>query len=145
MNVPESWLRSFCNPKLSGAQLADKLTMAGLEVEAYQALGGGLSAPVVVGEVVSVEKHPNADKLTVCRVNTGKQTVQVVCGAPNVRPGMKAPLAQIGAKSLMRTGCVGQACALAPPAQAAPAIIPPTSSRLVIIAPPSPSWRRPPA
>jgi phenylalanyl-tRNA synthetase beta chain len=100
VNVPESWLRSFCNPKLSGQTLADKLTMAGVEVEAYQPVGGGLPAPVVVAEVLSVEKHPNADKLTVCRVNAGKQTVQVVCGAPNVRAGMKAPLAQVGSKSL---------------------------------------------
>jgi phenylalanyl-tRNA synthetase beta chain len=100
VNVPESWLRSFCNPRLSGQALADKLTMAGLEVEAYQPVAGGLTAPVVVGEVLSVEKHPNADRLTVCRVNTGKQTVQVVCGAPNVRAGMKAPLAQIGSKPL---------------------------------------------
>jgi len=100
LNVPESWLRSFCNPKLSGQALAEKLTMAGVEVEAYQPVGGGLAAPVVVGEVLSVEKHPNADRLTVCQVNTGKQTVQVVCGAPNVRAGMKAPLAQIGSKPL---------------------------------------------
>ena len=51
----------------------------------------------MVGEVLSVERHPNADKLTVCKVKAGKETVQVVCGAPNVRAGMKAPLAQIGA------------------------------------------------
>jgi phenylalanyl-tRNA synthetase beta chain len=100
VNIPESWLRSFCNPKLSGQALADKLTMAGVEVEAYQAIGGGLSAPVVVAEVLSVEKHPNADKLTVCRVKAGKDAVQVVCGAPNVRVGMKAALAQVGVKAV---------------------------------------------
>jgi phenylalanyl-tRNA synthetase beta chain len=100
VNVPEIWLRSFCDPKLAGRALADKLTMAGLEVESYQPVGGGLAAPIVVAEVVSVEKHPNADKLTVCRVKDGKDTVQVVCGAPNVRPGMKAVLAKIGAKAL---------------------------------------------
>ncbi len=97
MNVPESWLRSFCNPRLSGRELADKLTMSGLEVEAYEPVGPSFSG-VVVGEVVAVEKHPNADKLTVCKVKAGKETVQVVCGAPNVRVGMKAALAKVGAR-----------------------------------------------
>jgi len=100
MNVPESWLRSFCDPKLTGQQLADKLTMAGIEVEAYAPIGAKLEGAVLVGEVLSVDKHPNADKLTVCRVSIGKQTVQVVCGAPNVRAGMKAPLAQVGLKAV---------------------------------------------
>lgn len=96
MNVPESWLRTFCNPPISGEALAEKLTMAGLEVEDYRAAGAQFSG-VVVGEVLSVDRHPGADKLTVCRVSDGAQTVQVVCGAPNVRKGMKAPLAKIGA------------------------------------------------
>jgi phenylalanyl-tRNA synthetase beta chain len=96
MNVPESWLRSFCNPALSGREIADRLTMAGVEVEAYEPLGAQFSG-VVVGEVLSVERHPNADKLTVCKVDSGNETVQVVCGAPNVRKGMKAPLARPGA------------------------------------------------
>ncbi|HEV7476824.1 MAG TPA: phenylalanine--tRNA ligase subunit beta, partial [Burkholderiales bacterium] len=100
MNVPESWLRSFCNPKISGQALADKLTMAGVEVEAYQPVGAKLEGEVVVAEVLSVEKHPNADKLTVCKVKAGKETVQVVCGAPNVRAGMKAVLAKIGTKAV---------------------------------------------
>jgi phenylalanyl-tRNA synthetase beta chain len=100
VNVPESWLRSFCNPKLAGQALADKLTMAGVEVEAYQSVGGAMSADLVVAEVLSVEKHPNADKLTVCRVKAGSDTVQVVCGAPNVRAGMKAVLAKLGTKAL---------------------------------------------
>ena len=99
MNVPESWLRAFCNPRLSGRELADRLTMAGIEVEAYEPLAPKL-ADVVVGEVLSVERHPNADKLTVCKVKAGKDTVQVVCGAPNVRVGMKAPLARIGSKQI---------------------------------------------
>lgn len=96
MNVPESWLRSFCNPSLAGSELAERLTMAGLEVEAYAPFGPAFSG-VVVGEIVAVEKHPNADKLTVCTVDAGRETVKVVCGAPNVRKGMKAPLARIGA------------------------------------------------
>ena len=97
MVIPESWLRAFCNPRLSGRELADKLTMAGVEVETYEPVGPQFSG-VVVGEVLSVERHPNADKLTVCKVKAGKETLQVVCGAPNVRAGMKAPLAKVGAK-----------------------------------------------
>ncbi|HEV3010244.1 MAG TPA: phenylalanine--tRNA ligase subunit beta, partial [Burkholderiales bacterium] len=97
MLIPESWLRSFCNPPLSGRELADKLTMSGVEVETYEPLGPQFSG-VVVSEVLSVEKHPNADKLTVCKVKAGRETLQVVCGAPNVRVGMKAPLAMVGAK-----------------------------------------------
>jgi phenylalanyl-tRNA synthetase beta chain len=97
MNVPESWLRTFCNPSVSGAELAERLTMAGLEVESYQPVGPQFSG-VVVGEIVSVEKHPNADKLTVCLVNNGSSKVRVVCGAPNARQGMKAPLANVGAQ-----------------------------------------------
>src|SRR4051812_9369612 len=97
MNIPESWLRAFCNPAIAGNELADRLTMAGLEIESYGAVGPQFSG-VVVGEVISVEKHPGADKLTVCRVSDGSRTFQVVCGAPNVRAGMKAPLATIGAQ-----------------------------------------------
>ncbi len=96
MNVPESWLRAFCNPPLAGGQIADKLTMAGLEVESYASVGPAFSG-VVVGEVLAVDKHPGADKLTVCRVFSGKETLQVVCGAPNVRAGMRAPFATVGA------------------------------------------------
>jgi phenylalanyl-tRNA synthetase beta chain len=99
VNVPESWLRAFCNPRLTGQELADKLTMAGVEVEAYEPIGPQFSG-VVVGEVLSVERHPSADKLTVCKVKAGKDTVQVVCGAANVRVGMKAPLAKIGSKEI---------------------------------------------
>jgi phenylalanyl-tRNA synthetase beta chain len=97
MNVPEKWLRSFCNPPLSGAQVAERLTMAGVEVEAYQPVGPQFSG-VVVAQITAVERHPNADKLTVCTVDAGSKKYQVVCGAPNVRVGMKAPLATLGAR-----------------------------------------------
>jgi phenylalanyl-tRNA synthetase beta chain len=110
MKVPESWLRSFCNPALSGRELADKLTMAGLEVEAYEPLGSQMASDVVVAEILAVEKHPNADKLTVCKVKAGKETLQVVCGAPNVRVGMKAPLARIGTKELRGVQSEGMLC-----------------------------------
>jgi phenylalanyl-tRNA synthetase beta chain len=97
MNVPESWLRSFCNPSLSGTELAERLTMAGLEVEAYEPVGPQFSG-VVVGQIVDVARHPNADKLTVCTVDAGGEKFKVVCGAPNARAGMKAPLAKVGAR-----------------------------------------------
>ena len=97
MNVPEGWLRSFCNPAVPGQVLADRLTMAGIEVEAYEPFGPQFSG-VVVGEIVSVERHPGADQLTVCKVRAGDETLQVVCGAPNARAGLKAPLARVGAR-----------------------------------------------
>jgi phenylalanyl-tRNA synthetase beta chain len=97
MNIPERWLRSLCNPPLSGAQVAERLTMAGVEVEAYEPVGPQFSG-VVVAQITAVERHPNADKLTVCTVDAGSKKYQVVCGAPNVRVGMKAPLATIGAR-----------------------------------------------
>jgi phenylalanyl-tRNA synthetase beta chain len=96
MKIPESWLRSFCNPPVSGEALAERLTMAGLEVEDYRAAGAQFSG-VVAAKVLSVEKHPAADKLTVCKVDSGTSTVQVVCGAPNVRAGMNVPFAKVGA------------------------------------------------
>jgi phenylalanyl-tRNA synthetase beta chain len=109
MNVPESWLRTFCNPRLPGREIAERLTMSGLEVEAYEPVGPQLSGGAVVGEVLSVERHPNADKLTVCRVKAGKDIVQVVCGAPNVRVGIKAPLL-LGAKDIRGVRSEGMLC-----------------------------------
>jgi phenylalanyl-tRNA synthetase beta chain len=97
VNIPESWLRAFCNPPIAGEALAEKLTMAGLEVESYAPVGPSFSG-VVAAEVLSVERHPNADKLTVCKVEAGGEKLQVVCGAPNVRVGMKAALARIGGR-----------------------------------------------
>src|SRR5213075_518013 len=97
MNIPESWLRSFCNPPIPGAELAERLTMAGVEVEAYAPVGPQFSG-VVVAEILEVGRHPNADKLTLCTVDAGGEKLKVVCGAPNVRVGMKAPLARIGAR-----------------------------------------------
>jgi phenylalanyl-tRNA synthetase beta chain len=97
VNIPESWLRSFCNPPISAQELAERLTMAGIEVEGNEPYGPQFSG-VVVGEVLSVDRHPGADKLTVCKVNVGGENLQVVCGAPNVRVGMKAPLAKVGAR-----------------------------------------------
>jgi len=97
VKIPESWLRSFCNPPMPGAELAERLTMAGVEVEAYEPVGPRFSG-VVVAQILEVARHPNADKLTVCTVDGGGEKLKVVCGAPNVRAGMKAPLAKIGAQ-----------------------------------------------
>lgn len=97
MQFSESWLRSFCNPPLDSDALAHLLTMAGLEVEALDPVAPPFSG-VVVAQVVSVDKHPNADKLRVCQVNAGQAApLTIVCGAPNVVAGMKAPCALVGA------------------------------------------------
>ena len=96
MRVPENWLRSFVDVKIKTSELAHLLTMSGLEVESCEPVAPPLKG-VVVGKVLAVEKHPNADKLTVCSVDTGREKFQVVCGAPNVRAGMLAPLALAGA------------------------------------------------
>ena len=102
MQFPESWLRSFCNPPITTAELADLLTMAGLEVEDLRPAAPPFSR-VVVGEIVEAEQHPNADRLRVCRVDAGPHSrdglLQIVCGAPNARVGIKVPLALVGAES----------------------------------------------
>ncbi len=97
MDVPENWLRAFVDCKLPVDKLARLLTMAGLEVEACTPVAPPFKG-VVVGKVLAVENHPNADKLTVCTVDAGGQRLRVVCGAPNVRAGMLAPLARVGAR-----------------------------------------------
>jgi phenylalanyl-tRNA synthetase beta chain len=91
----EQWLREWVDPKLSTEDLAHQITMAGLEVDAIEPVAGSFSG-VVVAQIVSAEQHPDADKLRVCQVNTGAETVQIVCGAPNARAGLKAPLATVG-------------------------------------------------
>ncbi len=98
MQFPESWLREFCNPPLSTSELADLLTMSGMEVEDLRPVAPPFSQ-VVVGEVLAVERHPNADRLSVCQVDAGTgRTLQIVCGAPNVKPGIKVPTALVGAE-----------------------------------------------
>lgn len=97
MIFSEQWIREWVNPSLSTQALVDQLTMAGLEVDAVNAVASEFSG-VIVAEVVKVEPHPDADKLRVCEVNDGKQHWQVVCGAPNARAGMRVPYAQVGAQ-----------------------------------------------
>ncbi|MBU3710852.1 MAG: phenylalanine--tRNA ligase subunit beta [Limnohabitans sp.] len=98
MQFPESWLREFCNPPLSTQQLADTLTMAGLEVEELQPVAPPFSK-VVVGEIKEAVQHPNADRLRVCQVDVGQGSLlNIVCGAPNARAGIKIPCALVGAE-----------------------------------------------
>lgn len=97
MKFSEQWLRGWVSPQATREELVARLSMAGLEVDAVIPVAGSFSG-VVVGEVLSTEPHPDADKLRVCQVSNGGETLQVVCGAPNVRPGLKIPFAQIGAQ-----------------------------------------------
>jgi len=97
MKFSEAWLREWTNPGISTKELADQLSMAGLEVDSVGSVAGEFQG-VVVGEVLAREQHPDADKLSVCRVNAGQDDeLQIVCGAKNVAVGMKVPVALIGA------------------------------------------------
>ncbi|HWI13247.1 MAG TPA: phenylalanine--tRNA ligase subunit beta, partial [Burkholderiales bacterium] len=97
MKFSEHWLRSLCDPPLATQALADTLTFGGIEVELLEPVAPSFDN-VVVGEVAAVNRHPDADRLTVCEVSAGDRRLTVVCGAPNVRAGMKAPLALVGAQ-----------------------------------------------
>jgi phenylalanyl-tRNA synthetase beta chain len=96
MKFSEQWLREWVQPEADTQQLVDQVTMAGLEVDGTEAVAGDFSG-VVVGQVVTREQHPDADKLSLCQVTDGTETFQIVCGAPNVREGLKIPFAKIGA------------------------------------------------
>ncbi|MDD5475559.1 MAG: phenylalanine--tRNA ligase subunit beta, partial [Syntrophales bacterium] len=96
MLVSLKWLRDYVDIKLSPEELAEVLTMAGLEVESVTP-GGPDFTGVVVSRITSVMPHPDADKLVICDVDSGSGTIRVVCGAPNVREGLLAPLAPVGA------------------------------------------------
>ncbi|WP_394562158.1 phenylalanine--tRNA ligase subunit beta [Aquipseudomonas alcaligenes] len=97
MKFSEQWLRGWVNPAVSRDELVARLSMVGLEVDAVIPVAGQFSG-VVVGEILSAEQHPDADKLRVCQVSNGSATFQVVCGAPNARTGIKIPFAMIGAE-----------------------------------------------
>lgn len=97
MQFSEQWLRAYVNPPIGADELAERLTMAGLEVEENEPVAPPFSG-VVVAQVLAVERHPNADKLTVCRVDAGTgEALNIVCGAPNVVAGMRTPCALEGA------------------------------------------------
>lgn len=95
MNISVNWLRDYINTDLSDTEIADKLTLTGLEVEEINATGSAFEG-VVVGEILKVSEHPNADKLRLCKVDTGSEQVQIVCGAPNVAAGQKVAVATVG-------------------------------------------------
>ena len=98
MQFPESWLREFCNPSLTTQELADTLTMAGLEVEELQPVAPPFTG-IVVGEIKEAVQHPDADRLRVCQVDVGQGALlNIVCGAPNARVGIKVPCATVGAE-----------------------------------------------
>ncbi|MGR8999741.1 MAG: phenylalanine--tRNA ligase subunit beta [Gammaproteobacteria bacterium] len=97
MQISEAWLREYVNPAISTEELVEQLTMAGLEVDAVEPAAAKFSG-VVVGEVMSMQQHPDADRLRVCQVAVGEaEPLQIVCGASNVRVGLKIPAALIGA------------------------------------------------
>lgn len=98
MQFPESWLREFCNPPIDTERLAETLTMAGLEVEELKPVAPAFSG-IVVGEIIEAVKHPNADRLRLCKVDAGQaQVLSIVCGAPNARVGLRVPCALVGAE-----------------------------------------------
>ena len=96
MKFSEQWLREWVSPAVDTEQLAARLTMAGLEVDAIDPVAGKFSG-VVVAEIIAVQPHPDAEKLQVCQVSDGNSEVQIVCGAANARAGIKIPLATLGA------------------------------------------------
>src|SRR6267142_4989027 len=91
MKVTLNWLRNYVDFDWSPEELSERLTMLGIEVEGVQKMGGAFDG-IVVAQVVTRDKHPNADKLSLCRVNDGKGERQIVCGANNFKPGDKVPL-----------------------------------------------------
>ncbi len=96
MNVTLNWLKTYINFDFSPRELAERLTMLGIEVESVKQLSAALEG-VVIGKVTSIKPHPNADKLVLCQVDIGEiDALQIVCGAPNVYEGMFAPVATIG-------------------------------------------------
>src|SRR5688500_4629609 len=97
MKFSENWLRTFVDPPLPTQGLADALTMAGLEVETIEPAASAFGG-VVVAEVLAVDRHPAAERLSVCAVSAGGAPLQIVCGAPGVRAGMRVGLAQVGAR-----------------------------------------------
>ena len=84
MRISYNWLKEYVETGLTPRQAADRLTMSGLEVEALEYLGAGIEG-VIVGRIASIKPHPNADKLTICEVETGSEAVPIVCGAKNMK------------------------------------------------------------
>src|SRR5436305_8354639 len=102
MKVTLNWLKQYVDFDWSLEELSERLTMIGIEVEGIQKLGGEFEG-IVVAQVITRDKHPNADKLSLCRVNDGKGERQIVCGADNFKAGDKVPLILPGAASAGET------------------------------------------
>src|SRR5512136_1343741 len=106
MKVSLRWLRDYVDIKLAPKELAERLAMAGLEVKAIETTGGAWDS-VVIGEVVALNPHPNADRLRLATVDLGTERVTTVCGAPNIALGQKVTFAHVGARLI--DGHTGQA------------------------------------
>ncbi|HFB06975.1 MAG TPA: phenylalanine--tRNA ligase subunit beta, partial [Chloroflexi bacterium] len=111
MKVSLKWLRDYVDIILPPKELAERLTMAGMEVKAIHTIGDTWDK-MVIGEVVAVNPHPNADRLKLATVELGTEQITVVCGAPNVRVGQKVPFAHVGARLI--NGHTGEAMSLKP-------------------------------
>jgi len=111
MKVSLKWLRDYVDIKLAPKELAERLSMAGLEVKGIQTTGGAWDS-VVIGEVVAVNPHPNADRLKLATVDLGTEQVTVVCGAPNIGIGQRVPFARVGARLI--DAHTGEAIAIKP-------------------------------
>jgi len=96
MKFSYNWLKDLSNTKLSPEKIAEKLTLKSFEVEGVKKIGNNLDK-VVVGEILKVDKHPDADNLNIVKVNVGEKDLEIVCGAPNIRAGQKVPVALVGA------------------------------------------------
>jgi phenylalanyl-tRNA synthetase beta chain len=98
MRVPYTWLREYCDPGVGAAEIAERLVMTGTEVERVGTVGPATGDGFVVGRVLSAERHPDADRLRVCEVDTGAEKRTIVCGAPNVAAGQAVAVALPGAR-----------------------------------------------
>ena len=97
MIISEQWLRDWVHVDLTTQQIADCLTNAGLEVDGVESLAGSIDN-LVIGKILEVSKHPDADRLNLTKVDIGDQQLDIVCGASNVRPGLLVAVATVGAK-----------------------------------------------
>jgi phenylalanyl-tRNA synthetase beta chain len=97
MRYSYNWLKDISGASLSAQEIAELITMHSFEVEEFEKVGGSFEK-IVVGEILEIEKHPNADKLQITKVDVGKEKLQIVCGANNISVGDKVPVALVGAK-----------------------------------------------
>ena len=106
MKVTYNWLKEYVDFDWSVEELAERITMLGVEVEGIVGAGGAFEG-IVVGEVITRDQHPNADKLSLCKVNDGSRELQIVCGATNFQAGDKVALATVGTDMPVEEGDMG--------------------------------------